>query len=57
MMEGDASSSSKKKKAVPNDYGFIDTIFSWSLEDIFDQNLFKDKVCFLLHFHPHLSAF
>ncbi|KAH9698663.1 UvrD-like helicase ATP-binding domain-containing protein [Citrus sinensis] len=44
MMEGDASSSSKKKKAVPNDYGFIDTIFSWSLEDIFYQNLFKDKV-------------
>ncbi|KAK3222355.1 hypothetical protein Dsin_009380 [Dipteronia sinensis] len=42
MMEG--KSCSKKKRAVPHDYGFSDTVFSWSLNDIFDQSLFKDKV-------------
>ncbi|KAL9416864.1 hypothetical protein AB3S75_039948 [Citrus x aurantiifolia] len=49
MMEGEASSSngsssSGKKTAVPNDYGFIDTVFSWSLEDILNENLYKEKV-------------
>lgn len=61
-MEGEASSSNssssrRKKTAVPNDYGFIDTVFSWSLEDILNENLYKEKVCFLLHFHPHLTVF
>lgn len=61
-MEGEASSSnssssSGKKTAVPNDYGFIDTVFSWSLEDILNENLYKEKVCFLLQFHPHLTVF
>lgn len=47
MMEGEANNSrSKKKRAVPYDYGFTDTVFSWSLEDIFNEDLFKDKVCF-----------
>ncbi|KAK4842428.1 hypothetical protein QYF36_021493 [Acer negundo] len=41
-MEG--KSCSKKKRAVPHDFGFSDTVFSWSLHDIFDQSLFKDKV-------------
>ncbi|KAJ4710310.1 p-loop nucleoside triphosphate hydrolase superfamily protein [Melia azedarach] len=45
MMEGEgSSSSSSKKKSVPNDYGFTDTLFSWSLEDISNNNLFKEKV-------------
>ncbi|GAY61164.1 hypothetical protein CUMW_207690, partial [Citrus unshiu] len=45
MMEGEANNSRRKKKrAVPYDYGFTDTVFSWSLEDIFNENLFKDKV-------------
>ncbi|KAJ4710304.1 p-loop nucleoside triphosphate hydrolase superfamily protein [Melia azedarach] len=43
MKEGEGSSSSKKK-AAPNDYGFTDTLFSWSLEDIFNNNLLKEKV-------------
>ncbi|XP_024045691.1 uncharacterized protein LOC112100406 [Citrus clementina] len=45
MMQGEANNSrSKKKRAVPYDYGFTDTVFSWSLEDIFNEDLFKDKV-------------
>ncbi|KAH9698658.1 UvrD-like helicase ATP-binding domain-containing protein [Citrus sinensis] len=45
MMEGEANNSRRKKKrAVPYDYGFTDTVFSWSQEDIFNENLFKDKV-------------
>ncbi|KAK1553169.1 hypothetical protein Q3G72_030003 [Acer saccharum] len=42
MMQG--CGSSKKKRAVPNDYDLSDILFSWSLEDIFNENLFKDKV-------------
>ncbi|CAK7326903.1 unnamed protein product [Dovyalis caffra] len=33
--------SSSEKIAEPDDPAFIDTIFSWSLEDIFNENLFK----------------
>ncbi|KAJ4710306.1 UvrD-like Helicase, ATP-binding domain, P-loop containing nucleoside triphosphate hydrolase [Melia azedarach] len=44
MMEGEGTSNSSKKKAVPNDYGFTDTLFSWSLEDIFNNNLLTEKV-------------
>ena len=28
---------------------FSDVVFSWSLEDIFNENLFKHKVCSLVH--------
>ncbi|KAK7400973.1 hypothetical protein VNO78_12282 [Psophocarpus tetragonolobus] len=38
MMQGDASS----KKA--NAYGFMDLIFSWSMEDIMNEELYKNKV-------------
>ncbi|XP_061342438.1 uncharacterized protein LOC133288644 [Gastrolobium bilobum] len=38
------SKSSSKKKSTPGDHGFIDIIFSWSLEDIFNEDLYKDKV-------------
>ncbi|KAJ4710313.1 UvrD-like Helicase, ATP-binding domain, P-loop containing nucleoside triphosphate hydrolase [Melia azedarach] len=44
MMEGEGSSSSSKEKAVPNHYDFTDILFSWSLGDIFNDNLFNDKV-------------
>lgn len=37
MMEG-----SSKKKTKPDP--FTDTVFSWSIEDIFNEDLFKDKV-------------
>lgn len=30
------------------DHGFVDIIFSWSLEDIFNEDLYKDKVCIVL---------
>jgi len=35
---------SSKKKAPYNDYGFMDLIFSWSIEDILDEDLYKNKV-------------
>lgn len=44
MMKGEASKS-KKKKAVGD--LFTDTLFSWSLEDVFNEDHFKNKV-FLL---------
>ncbi|KAJ0079982.1 hypothetical protein Patl1_24153 [Pistacia atlantica] len=43
MMEGEGFSSSKKR-GVPNyDYGFTHTLFSWSLDDISNKNLFSHK--------------
>ncbi|KAK0573842.1 hypothetical protein LWI29_014378 [Acer saccharum] len=42
MMQG--SGSSKKKGAARQDYGFSDTLFSWSLEEIFNEKLLEDKV-------------
>ncbi|KAJ7942731.1 UvrD-like Helicase, ATP-binding domain, P-loop containing nucleoside triphosphate hydrolase [Quillaja saponaria] len=42
MMEGE--SSSRNIRAIANDSGFTDIIFSWSLEDIFNENLYKDQV-------------
>lgn len=33
---------SSKKKTKPDP--FTDTVFSWSIEDIFNEDLFKDKV-------------
>ncbi|KAL3582367.1 hypothetical protein D5086_016699 [Populus alba] len=42
MMErSESSSKMMKKKKITNDHGFVDTIFSWSLEDIFNENRFK----------------
>ncbi|KAJ0038641.1 hypothetical protein Pint_21977 [Pistacia integerrima] len=44
MMEGEGYSS-RKKRGVPNyDYGFTQTLFSWSLDDISNQNLFSHQV-------------
>jgi ABC-type phosphate transport system permease subunit len=43
MMEGE---SSKTKRAVFNDRGYLDVVLSWSLEDISDENLYKNQVCF-----------
>jgi hypothetical protein len=43
MMEGE---SSKTKGAVFNDRGYLDVVLSWSLEDISDENLYKNQVCF-----------
>ncbi|XP_057496549.1 uncharacterized protein LOC130781371 isoform X2 [Actinidia eriantha] len=36
--------SSGKKKSVPLDSGFTDLMFSWSLEDIFNEDLYKNQV-------------
>ncbi|TKY59729.1 Regulator of nonsense transcripts 1-like [Spatholobus suberectus] len=36
--------SSSKKRTTYDDHGFVETIFSWSLEDIFNEDLYKDKV-------------
>ena len=40
MMEGETSYRRKKISADQ----FTDTVFSWSLEDISNENLYKDKV-------------
>ncbi|MCI23511.1 regulator of nonsense transcripts-like protein, partial [Trifolium medium] len=39
-MEGESSS---KKRATFNDYGFMDLVFSWSIEDILDEEFYKNK--------------
>ncbi|XVF02941.1 hypothetical protein REPUB_Repub04eG0218000 [Reevesia pubescens] len=36
--------SSKQSVATQKTLGFINTVFSWSLEDIFNDNLYKDQV-------------
>ncbi|MED6209365.1 hypothetical protein PIB30_053966 [Stylosanthes scabra] len=37
--------SSRRNKAIGySDHGFMDTIFSWSLEDIFNEDLYRHKV-------------
>lgn len=41
MMEGECSN---KKRVAYNDYGFMDLIFSWSIEDILNEELYRDKV-------------
>ncbi|TKY46659.1 Regulator of nonsense transcripts 1-like [Spatholobus suberectus] len=41
-MEGESTSS--KKKANYDDYGFMDLIFSWSIEDILNEDLYKNTV-------------
>ena len=39
---------SNKKKPIRNDRGFTDIVLSWSLEQIENQDLFKDQVCLAL---------
>jgi hypothetical protein len=53
MMKGE---SSNKLRPVPYDHGFTDTLLSWSLEQIENQDLFKDQVCLALIKHS-LSFF
>nr|KYP39275.1 Helicase SEN1 [Cajanus cajan] len=36
--------SSNKNKAKYDDYGFMDLIFSWSIEDILNEDLYKNKI-------------
>jgi len=40
MMEGDSSS----KKKDNGDYGFTDLIFAWSIQDILNEDLYRNKV-------------
>ncbi|KAF9591568.1 hypothetical protein IFM89_004622 [Coptis chinensis] len=35
---------SSKKKEVAQDISLVDEVFSWSLEDVFNQELYKHKV-------------
>ena len=35
---------SNKNRAAKNDYGFMDLIFSWSIEDIFNEELYENQV-------------
>jgi hypothetical protein len=43
MMEGESSNT--KRAAVFNDRrDFLDVVLSWSLEDIYDENLYKNQV-------------
>ncbi|CAJ2677798.1 unnamed protein product [Trifolium pratense] len=47
MNPSSSTSSSRKKKKKPtyyNDHTFINTMFSWSLQDIFNEDLYKHKV-------------
>jgi hypothetical protein len=53
MMKGE---SSNKLRPIPHDHGFTDTLLSWSLEQIENQDLFKDQVCLALIKHS-LSFF
>lgn len=44
MMEGDGSD---KEGAVPtaHKHAFRDIVLSWSLEEIYDENLYRNEVC------------
>ncbi|WJX52814.1 hypothetical protein P8452_38884 [Trifolium repens] len=49
-MNPSSSTSRKKKKkkmSYYDDHNFINTIFSWSLQDIFNQNLHQNKVDYI----------
>lgn len=58
MAKGESSSFKNKKNIADR---FTDTVFSWSLQDVFNESLFKDKVFLLLiryvylftHTHTH----
>ena len=45
--------SSSRKRTNRGDHGFKDIMFSWSLEDIFNEDLYKDKVKSLILHHYH----
>jgi hypothetical protein len=45
MEEGESSSD---KRAIYNEHGFMDFIFSWSIEDILDEEFYKKKVSTIL---------
>ncbi|CAJ2677794.1 unnamed protein product [Trifolium pratense] len=48
MNPSSSSSRKKKKKATYyDDHNFINTIFSWSLQDIFNEDLYKNKVDYI----------
>ncbi|KAI5381492.1 hypothetical protein KIW84_UN0681 [Lathyrus oleraceus] len=40
----DSKRSRSTKKVSWNDLAFINNVISWSLEDIFDQDLYKNQV-------------
>lgn len=44
MMKGESSG----KRSIFSNDDFINEVFSWSLDDILDENLFQDKVCYFL---------
>ncbi|CAI8617698.1 unnamed protein product [Vicia faba] len=51
-MNRSISSSSKRNTIYHNDQTFLNTMFSWSLEDIFNQDLYTNKVDYIdLSFH------
>lgn len=39
-----SSSNGKEKKQQFEECGLVRQMFSWSLKDVFNRNLFKDKV-------------
>ncbi|XP_022776512.1 uncharacterized protein LOC111318117 [Durio zibethinus] len=43
-MERNASTSSEQSVVTRKNVSFIDNVFSWSLEDIFNDDLYKDQV-------------
>jgi hypothetical protein len=49
--------SSSKKRATFNDYGFMDLIFSWSIEDILDEEFYKKKVCTIFLCFIYINGF
>jgi len=40
MVQGDPS----RKKKDNDDYGFTNLIFSWSIENVLDEDLYRNKV-------------
>ncbi|CAI8586619.1 unnamed protein product [Vicia faba] len=46
-MNRSISSSSKKNTSYYNDQTFLNTMFSWSLEDIFNEDLYRNKVNYI----------
>ena len=41
--------SSEKKTEASHDPMFIDLVFSWSVDDILNEGLYRNQVCFPLH--------
>ncbi|KAF7846632.1 hypothetical protein BT93_L3983 [Corymbia citriodora subsp. variegata] len=51
---GGAGAGSGRKKGKPSD--LTDIVFSWSLQEIFNSNLYRDKVLFFLSLFPFLFS-